>query len=116
MFKKPVWTFELIRDTDAPFERVLEVLLDGPRYGAWHPAYPSAAPHLSLQEADRAEVVVQGTPFPGVVELARFLIQKQEGRVVLVHATRFKGWPVPLLIGWWRFERRDLWERFVRAL
>ena len=73
MFKKPVWTFELIRDTDAPFERVLAALLDGPRYGAWHPAYASAAPHLGSQEGGRAEVVVQGSPFPGVIELAHFI-------------------------------------------
>ncbi|HET6329851.1 MAG TPA: hypothetical protein VFF76_03600 [Holophagaceae bacterium] len=116
MFKKPVWTFELIRDTDAPFERVLEALLDGSRYGAWHPAYTKAAPHLSLQEEGRAEVVVQASPFPGVAELAHIQIRKQEGRVLLLYAARFKGWPVPLFIGWWRLERRDLWERFVRAL
>lgn len=116
MFKKPVWTFELIRDTDAPFERVLEALLDGARYGTWHPGYAKAAPHLSSRENDRAEVVVQGSPFPGVIELAHIQIRQQEGRVLLLYAARFKGWPVPLLIGWWRLERRDLWERFVRAL
>jgi hypothetical protein len=116
MFKKPVWTFELIRDTDAPFERVLKALLDGSRYGAWHPAYAKAAPSLSLQEADRAEIVLQDSPFPGVTELAHIQIRQQEGRVLLLYAARFKGWPVPLLIGWWRLERRDLWERFVRAL
>ncbi len=116
MFKTPVWTFELIRDTDAPFERVLEALLDGERYGAWHPGYASTVPHLSAQEKDQAEVVVEGSPFPGVAELTHFQIRQQEGRVVLLYATRFKGWPVPLLIGWWRLERRDLWERFVRSL
>ena len=116
MFKKPVWTFELIRDTDAPFERVLEALLDGPRYGAWHPGHATAAPVLRSQEADQAEVVVEGSPFPGVSELTHFQVRKQEGRVLLLCAARFKGWPVPLLIGWWRLERRDLWDRFVRAL
>ncbi|HZU53808.1 MAG TPA: hypothetical protein VFF77_07925 [Holophagaceae bacterium] len=116
MFKKPVWTFELIRDTDAPFERVLEALLDGARYGAWHPGYRSAAPFLSSRAEDRAEVVVEGSPFPGVSELTHFQIRKQEGRTLLLSAARFKGWPVPLLLGWWRLERRDLWERFVRVL
>ena len=42
MFKTPVWTLELIRDTDAPFARVREALLDGPRLGAWHPVYRQA--------------------------------------------------------------------------
>lgn len=116
MFKKPVWTYELIRDTDAPFERVLDALMDGSRYGAWHPSYQKVAPFLSSREDDRADVVVEGSPFLGVSELTHFQIRKQVGRVLLLSAARFKGWPVPLLIGWWRFERRNLWERFVRAL
>ena len=116
MFKKPVWTFELIRDTDAPLERVLAALLDGTGYGAWHPSYAKATPHLSHQGEGLAEVVLQGSPFPGVLELMHFQIRTQEHRTLLLCVSRFKGWPVPLLIGWWRLERRDLWERFVRAL
>lgn len=116
MFKKPVWTFELIRDTDAPFDRVLEALRDGPRYATWYPGHRIATPYLSSQEVDQADIVVESSPFPGVSELTHFQIRRQGGRVLLVCAARFKGWPVPLLIGWWRLERRDLWDRFVRML
>jgi hypothetical protein len=116
MFKTPVWTLELIRDTDAPFERVREVLLDGPRYGAWHPVYRQASPRVVNEEAGAVEIDWEESPFPGVTERAHFLIREQDGRVVLLYAGRFKGWAVPLLLGLWRLERRDLWERFVRAL
>lgn len=116
MFKTPVWTLELIRDTNAPFERVRQVLLDGSGYGAWHPVYRHAAPRLVNETGDLVEIDAEETPFPGVTERMRFQIRRQDGRVLLVYAGRFKGWAVPLLIGLWRWERKDLWERFVRAL
>ena len=116
MFKTPVWTLELIRDTDAPFHRVREALLDGPRYGAWHPVYRSASPRIVNEEPGLAEIDCEESPFPGVTERLRFQIRQQGDRVLLVYSGRFKGWAVPLLLGWWRLERRDLWERFVRTL
>lgn len=116
MFKTPVWTLELIRDTDAPFERVREALLDGARWGAWHPVYRSGSPRIVNEAEGLVEIDAEETAFPGVTERLHFQIRRQEGRVLLVYAGRFKGWAVPLLLGFWRFERRDLWERFVRTL
>ncbi len=116
MFKTPVWTLELIRDTNAPFERVKEVLLDGPRWGAWHPVYRQASPRVVNEEAGVAEIDAEESPFPGVTERLHFQIRQQGDRVLLLYSGRFKGWAVPLMLGWWRLERRDLWERFVRTL
>src|SRR5690348_17772944 len=80
MFKTPLWTLELIRDTDAPFERVREVLLDGPRYGAWHPVYRSASPRIMNEADGLVEIDSEESPFPGVTERMHFQIRRQEGR------------------------------------
>jgi hypothetical protein len=116
MFKTPVWTLELIRDTDAPFERVRAALLDGARWGAWHPVYRSAAPRLVHEAEGLVEIDAEASAFPGVAERMHFQIRQHEGRVLLLYSGRFKGWAVPLLPGLWRMERKNLWERFVRAL
>ena len=116
MFKTPVWTLELIRDTNAPFERVREALLDGAQWGAWHPVYRHGSPRVVNEAPDLVEIDDEETPFPGVRERLHFQIRRQEDRVLLLYSGRFKGWAVPLLIGLWRLERRDLWERFVRTL
>lgn len=116
MFKTPIWTLELIRDTNAPFARVREVLLDGARWGSWHPVYRQATPRVINEEPGWVEIDAEESPFPGVTERLHFQIRQQGDRVLLLYSGRFKGWAVPLMLGWWRLERRDLWERFVRTL
>ncbi|MBL0209910.1 MAG: hypothetical protein IPQ13_03195 [Holophagaceae bacterium] len=114
--KLPVWSFELLRDTDAPFERVVERLLDGGRYGEWHPRHRHALPQLLMRDEARAEIQHQERPFPGVEEWSRYLIERKGDRVVLLHQGKFKGFPVLLLMAYWRIKSTRLWERFVEAL
>ncbi len=114
--KLPVWSFELLRDTDAPFERVVEKLLDGDRYGDWHPRHSQVNPQLVLKAADRAEIEYRDEPVPGVEEWSRYVVQRSGGRVLLLHVGRFRGLPVLLLMAYWRIKSARLWERFVETL
>lgn len=114
--KLPVWSFELMRDTDAPFERVVEKLLDGERYSDWHPRHDCVSPRLIVNESDRVEIEHQDQPLAGVEEWSRYVVRREEGRVTLRHVGRFKGLPVLLLMAYWRIKSERLWERFVETL
>lgn len=114
--KKPVWSFQLVRDTDAPFERVVEKLMDGEHYGAWHPRHARVSPELVVNEGERVEIEHRDEPVVGVEEWSRYVVQRSGGRVILLHEGKFKGLPVLLLMAYWRIKSTRLWERFVESL
>lgn len=113
--KRPVWRLELLRDTDAPLARVAERLRDGAAFGEWHPRLREVKlqVHRDEPECFEAEYCLE---HPGVLECGRFRLWCEGGRTVLHHEARFKGWPVLLLMGWWRLRSHRMWERFVEAL
>ena len=114
--KLPAWSFELLRDTDAPFERVVEKLMDGEHYGAWHPRHKQTDPHLVMRVETRAEIEHHERPIPGVEEWSRYVIERSGQRVILKHEGKFRGLPVLLLMAYWRIKSTRLWERFVETL
>lgn len=114
--KLPVWSFELVRDTDAPFERVVEKLMDGERYHEWHPRHRRAAPQLVVNQADLVEIEHRDRPLPGVEEWSRYVVRRQGTRLILHHTGKFKGVPVLVLMAYWRLMSANLWERFVESL
>ena len=114
--KLPVWSFELLRDTNAPFERVVERLMDGDHYYEWHPRHDHVSPQLALNEGDRVEIEHRAEPVMGVEEWSRYIVERIGGRVVLRHVGRFRGIPVLLLMAYWRLKSTRLWERFVESL
>lgn len=114
--KTPVWSFQLLRDTDAPFERVVAKLLEGGRYHEWHPRHRQVLPRLLRQDGARAEIEHQERPVPGVEERSRYVVERSGGRVTLLHEGRFKGFPVLLFMAYWRLKSERLWDRFVESL
>jgi len=114
--KLPVWSFELQRETDAPFERVVERLMDGEHYGAWHPRHGRVSPRLVVSEQNRVEIEHRNIPVMGVEEWSRYVVELRGERVTLLHVGRFRGLPVLLLMAYWRIKSTRLWERFVETL
>ena len=114
--KLPVWSFELMRDTDAPFERVVEKLMDGERYGSWHPRHGRVSPQLLINEPGRVEIEHRDHPMMGVEEWSHYVVDRRGERVTLLHKGKFKGLPVLLLMAYWRVKSTRLWERFVETL
>jgi hypothetical protein len=111
---RPVWQFELVRDTNAPFDLVREALLDGPGYNRWHPRRRRASPQI-VEDGECFEVSCSFLGF-GVHEDAWYIVEKLDGRLLLTYRNRFKGWPVVILMGWWRIRSERLWERFIASL
>lgn len=114
--KLPVWSFELLQDTNAPFERVVERLMDGEHYGAWHPRYQRVSPRLVVNEGDWVEIEHRDKPVIGVEESSRYVVRRHGERVILLHTGKFKGFPVLFLMAYWRIKSANLWERFVESL
>ncbi len=114
--KLPTWSFELLRDTNAPFERVVEKLMDGEHYFEWHPRHGHVSPQMVLNEGDRVEIEHRDEPVIGVEEWSRYVVQRSGERIVLLHIGRFRGIPVLLLMAYWRIKSTRLWERFVETL
>ncbi len=114
--KLPVWSFEMLRDTDAPFERVVEKLMDGERYGEWHPRHRRVSPRMAVNDGDRVEIEHRDQPLAGVEEWSRYVVWRNGERVALLHVGKFKGLPVLLFMAYWRIKSTRLWERFVEAL
>lgn len=114
--KLPVWSFELQRSTDAPFERVVERLLDGERYHEWHPRHRRVAPRLVVNDEDHVEIEHRDAPIMGVEEWSRYVVRRQGERAILLHTGKFKGFPVLILMAYWRIKSANLWERFVETL
>jgi len=114
--KLPAWSFELLRDTNAPFDRVVEKLMDGEHYYEWHPRHRLVAPRVVMRDEARAEIEHQEKPIPGVEERSCYEIQRRGERVILLYKVKFKGLPVLLLMAYWRIKSTHLWERFVETL
>lgn len=113
--KRPVWTFELVRETNAPLEPLLERLQDGTTWGDWHPRHATAAPQGS-QEGAGWTFQATWPQHLGLQEWETFQLQPGDQGVRLTYRARFKGWPVLLLMGWWRLRSEFLWERLVQSL
>lgn len=113
---RPVWSFTLQRTTNAPLERVAERLKDGADYGAWHPRHGRADLEIAHEDASRLEVLHRARPLPGVEECERYVVTRRGEGLVLAYEARFKGWPVLLMMSWWRIASDKLWERFVERL
>jgi hypothetical protein len=113
---KPAWTFELVRDTNAPMEKVVEVLSDGASFHRWHPRLRSIEGRILKRENEQFEMDYVVRACPGVEESGSFELRQKGARLLLIHRARFRGWPVLLLMGWWRVRSHRIWERLVRSL
>ena len=114
--KRPVWNLELVRDTNAPLEAVARVLSDGRSYHRWHPRLRAVDGIVRSQGPGHFELDYVVRPCLGVEEQGTFNVSQEGNRVLLVHRAKFKGWPVLLLMGWWRLRSHRMWERLVRSL
>jgi hypothetical protein len=112
--KRPVWHFELVRDTNAPYALVREALLDGERYSIWHPRHRSVNPEI-IEDGEYLEIVCRFRKF-AVLEEAWYRVEPIKGRLLLTYRNRFTGWPVIPLMGWWRVKSERIWERFIASL
>jgi hypothetical protein len=112
--KRPVWHFELVRDTNAPFAFVREALLKGQDYHLWHPRRRSASPEI-IEDGESFEILCC-YQWLGVAEEARYRVERSDGRLLLVYKNRFRGWLVLPLMGWWRIRSEHVWERFIASL
>jgi hypothetical protein len=112
--KRPVWHFELVRDTNAPMELVREALLKGQDYHLWHPRHRSAAPEI-IEDGECFEILCHYQRLC-VTEEARYRAEPSGGRLLLIYKNWFKGWPVLPLMGWWRIRSEHIWERFIASL
>jgi hypothetical protein len=112
--KRPVWQFELIRDTNAPFVLVREALLDKTNYRKWNSRHHSVLPEI-LEDAECFEVRCCVCGF-FIYEEAWYRAEPTGERVLLTYRNRFKGWPVLPMMGWWRIKSQRIWERFIASL
>jgi len=112
--KRPVWHFELVRDTNAPFALVRQTLLNGQNYRLWHPRHCSVIPEI-IEDGECFEILCRIRGF-GVHEEAMYRVEPVNERLVLTYRNRFKGWPAILLMGWWRLKSERIWERFIASL
>lgn len=113
---RPVWSFSLERTTNAPLELVTSRLKDGAGFHAWHPRHRQALLRVVHEDDGRVELHHESTPLPGVVEFDRYLVTRQGDGLLLIYEARFKGWPVLVMMSWWRIVSNRLWERFVETL
>jgi len=111
---RPVWQFELVRDTNAPFQLVRNALLDGASYHRWHPRCRRADPQI-VEDGERFVASCRFNRL-GIEEDAWYTVEKQESRLLLTYRNRFKGWPVIFLMGWWRIRSERVWERLIESL
>jgi len=114
--RKPVWSLELVRDTNAPIDAVTRVLADGGAFHRWHPRLKVV--EVRIRNADsqsfRADYTIR--PCVGVEEQGCFVVRPEGDRLLLTHQVKFKGWPVLILMGWWRLRSHRMWERLVESL
>ena len=113
---RPVWSFTLERTTNAPLELVTNRLMDGQGFHAWHPRHTAAVLEVIREDALGLELVHDSIPFWGIVEQDRYLVTRQGEGLLLSYTAHFKGWPVLLMMSWWRIVSDRLWERFVEHL
>lgn len=107
---------ELVRDTNAPLEAVARVLSEGGSYGRWHPRLRAVEADVRIHTPERFESEYIARPCPGVEERGVFEVRPDGNRLVLIHHAKFKGWPVLLMMGWWRLRSHRMWESLVRSL
>ncbi len=113
---RPVWSFTLERTTNAPLDLVAARLKDGEGFGDWHPRHRRAELSVLREDASVVELLHACRPLPGVEEEGRYRAAREGEGLLLAYEGRFKGWPVLLLMGWWRIVSHRLWERFVEGL
>jgi hypothetical protein len=111
---RPVWSFEVVRDTDAPFDVVRRVLLDGKSYRSWNPRHARAELKVT-EDGARLEVLRRARSI-GAYEEATYRVEPLDGRLLLTYRSRFRGWAVLLFMGWWRVRSERVWERFIASL
>ena len=112
---RPVWSFSLERTTNAPLEVVVARLRDAEAFQQWHPRHRRAELRVVHEDAFRFEGLHE-TVHWGVAEQGHYLVTREGQGLLLTYEGRFKGWPVLLLMGWWRMSSNKLWERFVEHL
>ncbi|MCL1893222.1 MAG: hypothetical protein FWG02_03145 [Holophagaceae bacterium] len=112
--KRPVWQFEIIRDTNAPLKIIRESLLNGRGYGLWHPRHKSVEPEI-ISDGEYLEIKynILGCC---VSEEAWYRVELMGERILLTYRNKFKGWPVLFLMGWWRIRSENIWDRFIASL
>lgn len=113
--KRPAWSLELVRDTNAPLELV-QASLKKTDFRDWHPRLAGVCPELETTEDGSFRMNYHQNPCWGVLEMGQLEVQRKGDRTLLIHRARFKGWPVLLLMGWWRLHSHRMWERFVETL
>lgn len=112
--RRPVWRLELARTTNAPFKVVRTALLAEAR--PWHPR-PGCSPlEISTDRPGLLELKQSERPLWGVEECATYRVESFENHLLLSYQARFKGWPVLILMGYWRLKSHRIWERFVESL
>ena len=112
--KRPAWRLELIRTTAAPFGVAASALLAPER--PWHPR-PGRSPwQVEQRTPDTLGLSQTEHPCWGVEERAIYRVEAHGDRLLLTYQARFKGWPVLLLMGYWRLKSHRIWERFVESL
>ena len=111
---QPIWQFELVRDTNAPLKLVRDMLLNGQTYHLWHPRHRKVQPEI-VEDGECLEISynVRGLL---VHEDVRYRVEPDHGRLLLTYRNRFKGWPVILLMGWWRIRSEHIWERLISSI
>ena len=114
--KRPVWSLELVRDTNAPLDAIAGVLSNGGAFYTWHPRLKVVEVVVQLSEVTRFEATYVARPCLGVEEQGVFEVKPEGDRLLLTHRATFKGWPVLILMGWWRVRSHRMWERLVRSL
>jgi hypothetical protein len=111
---RPVWSFEVVRDTDAPFDVVRKALLEDGGYRRWNPRHTKAELEVT-EDGARLEVLRRARSL-GASEEATYSVEPQDGRLLLTYRSRFRGWTVLLFMGWWRVRSERVWDRFVASL
>jgi hypothetical protein len=113
---RPTYAFELLRSTNAPLEVVAERLARGSEFHRWHPRLSSVDLRVEVDTPEGFRAAYSRRMGLGLSEEGRFEVTRQDGHLRLWHGLRFRGWPVLLLMGWWRIRSRRIWESFVAAL
>ncbi|WP_005033660.1 hypothetical protein [Holophaga foetida] len=114
--RSPLWHLQIERTTNAPFEVVVKALMDRDQRPLWHPRPGAGQWKILEQSEDHLAMEALENPIWGVEEQALYRVEPHDDRLLLSYHARFKGWPVLLLMGYWRLRSHRIWERFVESL